>query len=101
MIKRDTIQRIVLTPVADNEGGSAAPTVEEKEHIRACVSIETTYGDIQQYGVAQQMAIHVVTDIKLDEYVNARYVFSGKHFKLMRQVKRGNEYFSVLIEINE
>lgn len=100
MIKRETLTRLRLTPVADGEGGSA-PTVETLETIPACVSIETTFGDIQQYGVAQQMVIHTATDVKLDEYVNTRYQFSGKRFKLMRQVKRGNEYFAVLVEINE
>jgi hypothetical protein len=40
-----------------------------------------------------------VSNIKLDEYVNARYEFSGKMYKVMRQVKRGSEYFSILTEM--
>lgn len=100
MIKRDTIQRVIITPVDDGEGGNTA-TREYKEIIPAHVSINATFGEIAQFGVKQQMVVHTVTDYELDDYVYARYLFSGKLFKLMRQVKRGNEYFSVLMEVNE
>ena len=100
MIKRDTIQRVIITPVEDGEGGNTV-TREYKEIIPAHISINATFGEIAQYGVKQQMILHATTDYKLDDYVYARYQFSNKLFKLMRQVKRGNEYFSVLMEVNE
>ena len=100
MIKRDTIQRVIITPVEEGEGGNTA-TREYKEIIPAHASITATFGDIAQYGVKQQMVVQITTDYKLDEYVYDRYQFSDKLFKVMRQVKRGNEYFSVLMEVNE
>ena len=100
MIKRDTIQRCILTPVQDNQGGNAAPEKELKEIVRAHVSQTTTYNDIQ-YGYVDQMILHCCTNIKLDTSTYARYIFADKYFKVMRQVKQGNEYFSVLLEVNE
>ena len=100
MIKRDTIQRVVLQPSADEMGGSLT-TPEPKEIVIAHVSVQATNEQITQYGPISQLIINVVSNIKLDEYVNTRYIYSGKPYKLMRQVKRGNEYFSVLQETNE
>ena len=100
MIKRDTIQRVVLMPTPDGQGGS---TNEKKyeEILTVAVSIISSSGSINQYGVQQQMMISVVSNMKLDEYVHTRYEYSGRMFKLMRQIKRGNEYYAVLLEVNE
>lgn len=100
MIKRETIQRYILTPVPDEQGGNGTPEREYKEIVRAHVSQTTTFNDIQ-FGFTNQMVLHVVTNIKLDESTQARYLFAGKSFKVARQVKQGNEYFSVLLEVNE
>lgn len=99
MIKRDTIQRYIFTPIEDQMGGASADK-EPKELVKANVSLNTTYGEIAQFGIKQQLVIHVTTDIKLDEYVNARYKYSDKFFKLMRQIKSGNEWFSSLVEVD-
>ena len=79
---------------------NAAPEKELKEIVRAHVSQTTTYNDIQ-YGYVDQMILHCCTNIKLDTSTYARYIFADKYFKVMRQVKQGNEYFSVLLEVNE
>lgn len=100
MIKRDMIQRVIVSPVEDEMGGNSV-SVELKERVLAHVSINTTFKDLTQYGIKDQMLLHVITSVKLDEYLYARYVFSNKMFKVMRQVKNGNEYFSVLMEVNE
>ena len=100
MIKRETIQRCILTPVQDDQGGNPAPEKELKEIVMAHVSQTTTFSDIQ-YGYTDQMVLHCVTNIMLDDSVYARYIFADKMFKVMRQVKQGNEYFSVLLEVNE
>ena len=105
MIKRDTIQRVVMITTEDEMGGNTA-IKEPKEIIKAHVSQTTTFGQIvhgqiTQYGVKEQIILNVVTDVKLDEYVNTRYIYSDKLYRLMRQVKSGNEYFSVLMEVNE
>jgi hypothetical protein len=39
--------------------------------------------------------------VKLDEYIRTRYIFNGDMYKLMRQVQRGREWFSVLMEVAE
>lgn len=98
MIKRDLIQRIRLIPTSDGQGGSSI-TREEYEFVRATVSIYATGEQITQFGVTTQLLLNVVTDIKLDEYIYTRYVFQDKVFRIMRQVKRGNEWFSVLMEV--
>ena len=100
MIKRDTIQRVILNVVDDGQGGS--PTTREmKEIVKAHVSVSATANQLTQYGVKEEMMLNVITDIKLDEYVYARYLYSDKLFKIMRQVEIGNEYFSVLKETTE
>lgn len=98
MIKRDTIQRVIVKETPDNQGGSAQE-IEEKEILSVAVSITSSFGTIGPYGPVQQQRITVVSDVKLDEYVNARYKYSGRLFRLMFQLKRGNEYYSTLIEV--
>ena len=100
MIKRDTIQRCVIVTINDEMGGNSS-IKELKEILPAHVSQNTTIAQMNQYGITGQIVLNVVTDKKLDEYVNARYIYSGKLFKIMRQVKSGNEFFSVLVEVNE
>lgn len=100
MIKRDTIQRVVLKPIADEMGGSTV-AIEPKEIVIVHVSVQATNEQLTEYGSSTSLIINVTSNIKLDEYVNTRYMYSGKPYKLMRQVKRGNEYFSVLLETNE
>lgn len=100
MIKRDTIQRIVLTPTTDEMGGTTT-TIELKEIVIVHVSVQATNEQLTQYGPTSQLIINVVSNIRLDDYVNSRYIYSGKRYKLMRQIKQGNEYFSVLLETNE
>ena len=98
MIKRDTIQRVILHPQPDGQGGSA-PIAEFKEIITVAVSIISSVAVSTANGMKEESQISVVSNIKLDEYVNARYEFSGKMYKVMRQVKRGSEYFSILTEM--
>ena len=99
MTKRDTIQRVILKSIDDEQGGTKVEK-EYKEIIKAHVSVNATANELTQYGVKTEILLHVITNIKLDEYVKARYEYSGKMFKLMRQIKQGNEYFSVMIETN-
>lgn len=100
MIKRDSIQRVVLTQIEDNQGGNRVDK-DFKESVKAMVSQATTFGQMTQYGVKEQIILNVVVDNKLDEYVNTRYCWNNKMFKIMRQVKSGNEWFAVLMEVNE
>ena len=100
MIKRDTIQRIIMTPAPDGQGGMPA-TKDYKETLTVAVSIISSSGTIGEFGVQNQLMISVVSNVALDDYINARYEYSGKLFRLMRQVKKGNEYYSVLLEVNE
>lgn len=100
MIKRDTIQRVVLSLNRDGVGGNAA-NKEYKERVPAHVSVGATQTQISQYGATTALTLNVITNIKLDEYVHTRYEFSGKMYKLMRQIKSGNEWFAVLMEVNE
>ena len=100
MIKRDLIQRIRVIPTDDTQGGNTI-TIEPYEFVKACVSITATGEQITQYGITTQKLLNVITDIKLDEYVYTRYVFEGSKFRLMSQVKRGREWFSVMMEVIE
>lgn len=97
MIKRELIRRYAVITTPDEMGGSTIDRTPA-EFVKANVSINSTLGELTQYGVKEEMIIHVITDIKLDEYLHTRYEYSGKLFKLMRQIKQGNEYFSTLIE---
>lgn len=100
MIKRDTIQRVIMTPESDGQGGSV-DRKEYKEILTVAVSITSSAGSSTEFGTQQQMTISVVSNVKLDEYIYTRYEYSGKLFKLMRQIKKGNEYFSILVEVND
>ena len=100
MIKRDTIQRYAAVVTKDEMGGDVVE-LNPAEIIDANVSINTTLGEITQYGIKNEMIIHVVTNIKLDEYLYSRYMYSDRLFRLVRQIKQGNEYFSTLVEVNE
>ena len=100
MIKRDTIQRVIITPARDGQGGSA-PDKDYKEILTVAVSIISSAGSNTEFGTQQQNTISVVSNVKLDEYIYARYEFSNRLYKLMRQIKRGNEYYSILMEVNE
>lgn len=97
MIKRDLIRRYAVITTPDEMGGSAIDR-RPAEFVKANVSLNATIGEITQYGIKDEMVIHTITDVKLDEYLYTRYEYSGKLFKLMRQIKQGNEYYSTLIE---
>ena len=101
MIKRDTIQRYSADNLIKDEMGGFNGELEPKEIIDAHVSINSTFGEITQYGLKNEMVIHVITNIKLDEYIHTRYKYSNKFFRLVRQIKQGNEYYSTLLEVNE
>lgn len=100
MIKRDTIQRCIITTTDDGQGGYEIER-ELKEIVQACVSQTTTYKQLTEFSIKEQIVLNVVTNIKLDENVKSRYIYGDKLFRVMRQVKSGNEYFSVLVETNE
>lgn len=100
MIKRDTIQRYAAIVTKDEMGGNIVE-LNPKEIIEANVSINTTFGELTQYGVKNEIVLHVVTNIELDEYLYTRYRYSDKLYKIVRQIKQGNEYFSTLIEVKE
>ena len=100
MVKRDTIQRYAAVVTKDEMGGDVV-NLNPAEIVDANVSINATLGEITQYGIKSEMVIHVVTNIKLDEYLYSRYMYSGRLFRLVRQIKQGNEYFSTLVEVNE
>ena len=100
MIKRDLIRRYAVITAEDEMGGSAIDRTPA-EFVKANVSLNATIGEITQYGVKNEMVIHTITDVKLDEYLYSRYMYSGRLFRLVRQIKQGNEYFSTLVEVNE
>lgn len=100
MIKRDLIQRIRVIPTDDTQGGDTV-IIEPYEFVKAHCSITATGNQITQYGITTQKLINVITDIKLDEYVYTRYVFNGDKYRLLSQVQRGREWFSVMMEVIE
>ena len=100
MVKRDTIQRYAAIVTKDEMGGDVVQ-LKPAEIVDANVSINVTFGEITQYGLKNEMVLHVVTNIELDEFIYSRYKYSGRLFKLVRQIKQGNEYFSTLVEVNE
>lgn len=100
MNKRDSIQRCIMVTTDDGQGGNPAER-DLKESIPAHVSQTTTFAQLGQFGVKEEIVLNVVTDVKLDEYFKARYIWQNKLFKVARQIKFGREYFSVLIETNE
>lgn len=101
MIKRDWIQRVRIVPADDEQGGTPVSSIEPFEMIKANCSVIATGEQITQYGITTQKLINVVSDVKLDDYVLTRYRFNGDYFRLLNQVKRGNEWFSVLMETVE
>ncbi len=100
MIKRDSIQKIKFVPIEDEQGGNSIDK-QYGETIKAMVSQNTTYGQMTQYGVKEQIILNVVVDNKLETSTTTRYIWNNKIFKVMRQVKSGNEWFVVLMEVNE
>ena len=100
MIKRDSIQKINLVPVEDEQGGNSIDK-QYGETIKAMVSQNTTYGQMTQYGVKEEIILNVVVNNKLETSTTTRYIWNNKIFKVMRQVKSGNEWFVVLMEVNE
>lgn len=100
MIKRDTIQRVIMIPESDGQCGSSTDK-DYKELLTVAVSTISSFGSTTEFGTQQQETISVVSNVRLDEYVYARYIYSGKLYKIMRQMKRGNEYYSILMEVNE
>lgn len=100
MIKRDTIQHYLARVEEDGMGGNKVSLIPS-EFVEANVSINTTFGEITQYGIKNELVLHVVSNIELDDFVYSRYKYSGKLFKVMRQIKQGNEYYSTLVEVNE
>lgn len=101
MIKRDTIQRYVPQTAEDGMGGTVIEKMKPEEIIPANVSIGTTFKSVNSPEEKSQVVINVVTNIKLDEYLYTRYRYSNKMFKITRQIKQGNEYFSTLVEVSE
>ena len=99
MIKRDTIQRVIITPESDGQCGSSIDK-DYKEILTVAVSTISSFGSTTEFGTQQKNTISVVSNVKLDEYIYARYEFSNRLYKLMRQIKRGNEYYSILMEVN-
>lgn len=99
MIKRDTLQRYSAVLTKDEMGGDVV-NLTPAEHVRAHVSINSTIGEITQYGLKEEMVLHAITDVELDVYIHTRYMYSGRLFRLVRQIKQGNEYYATLIEVN-
>ena len=97
MIKRDLIRRYAVITTPDEMGGSAIDR-RPAEFVKVNVSINATIGEITQYGIKNEMVIHVVSNVELDDYIYTRYEYSDKMFRLVRQIKQGNEYYSTLIE---
>ena len=100
MTKRETIQRVRMKPSSDGQGGQKT-FPEYLEYISVNVSIGTLSLATTDAGVRSQTQINVVSNLKLDDYIHTRYKYGNKLYKLMHQVKRGNEYFSTLHEVNE
>mgnify|MGYP003469984283 CR=1 FL=1 len=80
MVKRDTIQRYAAIVNQDEMGGNIV-SLNPAEIVDANVSINATLGEITQYGLNNEMILHVVTNIELDEFP------SGRLFRLVRQIK--------------
>ena len=95
MVKRDTIQRYAAIVTKDEMGGDVVQ-LKPAEIVDANVSINATFGEITQYGLKNEMVLHVVTNIKLDEFLHSRYKYSGRLFKLVRQINREMNIFLLL-----
>ena len=101
MMKRDTITRVIFEPVDDGSGGKVAGEPEIMETVAAHISSGATANEITMYGIKTQEVLHTYTDVKLDDRPIARYLYSGKLFRLTRQLKFGNEWLGTLIEVNK
>lgn len=101
MIKRETLTRLVYETTQDAGGGYSEANIEEKEIVPANVSISSTMEQITAYGKRSLDVINVATDIPLDEHSNVRYRWNTKHYRLLSQIKRGNEWFGSLMQVNE
>lgn len=99
MIKRDKLQRIVVTTVEDEELGQTSVETP-MEVIPAHVSIISSLAEMSQYGTKGEMILHTVTDTVLDKDPMTRFRFNDKLFKMVRQIGIGNEYFQTLLEVN-
>ena len=99
MIKRDTIQRLAATITEDDVGGQNLQ-LQWAENIPAHISIGASLKQLTEFGNPNELILNVVTNTKLDEYLYTRYQYSGKLFKLIRQIKQGNEYYSTLEEVS-
>lgn len=73
MIKRDLIRRYAVITADDDKMGGSAIDRTPAEFVKANVSLNATIGEITQYGVKNEMVIHTITDVKLDEYLYTRY----------------------------
>jgi hypothetical protein len=100
MVKRDTIQRYKAELTPDGMGGNIV-NLTPAELVDAHVSINATLGEITQYGVKDQLILHIITNVELDDYIYTRYKYGDKFYKMVRQIKQGNEYFSTFVEVNE
>lgn len=99
MIKRDQIQKVLISRNRDKFGGFASEQQPAKEDfINACVSQSTTYADMTQYNLKDERVIHVVTSEKLEQSQDARYLFEDVLYQVRHQVRRGTEYYSTLVE---
>lgn len=100
MVKRDQIQRILLILGEDDEGGTPVEK-EALEVIPANVSISAIAGIVDGAGLVRYQQLTTTTDYKLDENYLARYKFQDKLYRVVQQIKMGNEWFSTLMETAE
>ena len=100
MIKNERIQRYLVEETEDGMCGHTS-TLIPKESVDAAVSIISTFGDITQFGVKSELVIHTVTSVSLDTRPQARYKYQGNYFKILRQIKRGPEYYSTMQQVAE
>lgn len=101
MTKRDTLTYLRLHFVDDGEGGATVDNIEEVSVVPAHISVNSTAEEITMYGVKSQWILHATTDKQLNDGIAARYAWGGRVFKIMRQIKSGNEWFSTLLEVSE
>lgn len=98
MIKREQIQKVLINRTDDAVGGFAQETMK-KDFIDACVSQIVTYADMTQFNLKNERVLHVVTNEKLEEEnQDVRYLFQGVLYQVRRQIPKGIEYYSTLVE---
>lgn len=100
-MKRDTLTRLIFTPIDDGAGGNSIGDPEVMETIPAHISSGATTNEITMYGIKTQEVLHSTTDAKLDDRSIARYLWSDRLFRVTRQIKFGNEWLATLLEVNE